>query len=258
MKFKNINLIQSVSVLGQKSPGPLDVLCQVHQVGGSRVGGDDPLQSAPLVLNGVQVTGLPHPDKNRNARLLQPGKDGACRVAGSTILHKDCASSPGHGPPQMFLEHILVHTCIHFRVWLNKVEFSKLSICKRGPNHQFWRMLDCPHDASGMVPGDGRWPPDSLAHLGRAVFLSAGLAKPLSPAPSQLLASLVPLSLSSICSGSWRGSGGSWVTMPDFNIFSAETLVELLLWGFFLDGAALALAAWAAFPAVQAIEIICV
>ena len=45
---------------------------------------------------------------------------------------------------------------------------------------------------------------------------------------------------------------------PDFNIFSAETLVELLLWGFFLDGAALALAAWAAFPAVQAIEIICV
>ena len=48
--------LEVVSVLGQNSPGLLDVLGQLRQVGGSRVGGDDPLDSAPFVLYGVHVT----------------------------------------------------------------------------------------------------------------------------------------------------------------------------------------------------------
>ena len=178
MKFKNINLIQSVSVLGQKSPGPLDVLCQVYQVGGSRVGGDDPLQSAPLVLNGVQVTGLPHPDKNRNARLLQPGKDGACRVAGSTILHKDGAASLGHGTLQMGLQHLPVHLGIHLGIRLDKVEVTQLAIAKGSPDHKLGRMLDRPGHEARMVSGDGGRTSDSLADLGAFPQFNVGLIRP--------------------------------------------------------------------------------
>ena len=74
-------------------PGARDLLGEIVQVCGGLHSGNDLLELPPEILNRIEITTLTNPVRDWDLGILEPGGDGAGRVARGAVLHEHLRAS---------------------------------------------------------------------------------------------------------------------------------------------------------------------